>query len=583
MKQPLQPPVIAFAALVFAALLVPPPTLARQEDPPVPGVASQESIAEALRFRIEAYRSSGILQSGETTLAAPDLVAEVYESRRFAPIWTDDSARLDLFEGIRQAPSHGLLTRDYHLRELEGLGLEAGLPLDPFEAAERELLMTDALVRLAFHLRFGKVDPVALDPNWNFQAEFNHIEPAQALEGAVESGDLLGWLSSLAPVHPFYDRLRSALLRYQRIQAEGGWPTVPEGPTLRSGERSVRVTLVRERLAATGDMGGGSDSGGLSSVDGQEGDGGAAMAGEDPTLFDPALEDAVRRFQRRHGLEVDGAVGRETLAAMNVPVDARVDQIRVNLERGRWILRDLASEFVVVNIAGFEVSIVRGDSTVWQSRAQVGTTYRKTPLFRAEMSYIVFSPTWTVPPTILRQDVIPSIKADPGYLADRHMEVLDHSGTVIDPASIDWSSVSPGNFPYVIRQQPGPWNSLGRAKFIFPNPHFVFIHDTPSTGLFDQSVRTFSSGCIRIEDPEGFAVQVLKDPVRWSPSAVKEAFAGDETRTVHLPQKMPVLIQYWTASRLPDGEVQFLRDVYDRDPAILRGLNGDFALWRTTQ
>jgi len=523
--------------------------------------------AEEIRLRIETYRSTGQIWVGETALAAPGLLAELYEARQFAPLWDDDSNRRDLFDAIRRAPEQGFRTADYHLPELENRGLESGLPSTPTDAAAGDLLITDAVIRLVFHLRFGKVNPNALNADWNFEQEIRSQDPARALAEALEPGNLARELEGLPVQHPAYDRMKAALAEYRTIQDAGGWPRIGDGPTLHKGDRDSRVATLRTRLEATGDL----QAGGVS--------GSVGVGGEDPTLFDDALEAAVRAFQYRHGLDVDGVVGSGTLEALNVPVEARVDQIRVNLERARWILLDLGQDFVAANIAAFEVHIVRDDTIAWTTRAQVGKTYRKTPLFRADLDYVVFNPTWTVPPTILAQDVLPAIQSDIGYLETKHMDVLTHDGRVVDPATVDWASHSGRDLPYIIRQRPGPWNALGQVKFIFPNPNFVFIHDTPSTSLFDRTVRTFSSGCVRIEDPLDFAVQVLGGSGQWNDQAVSDAVASQETQTVHLAEPLPVLLLYWTAEGGRDGLIHFREDVYDRDGVILQELDGPFDFW----
>jgi hypothetical protein len=180
-------------------------------------------------------------------------------------------------------------------------------------------------------------------------------------------------------------------------------------------------------------------------------------------------------------LTADGAVGPATLAALNVPAEARVAQIRANLERARWVLYDPESEFLVVNIASFQLYLVRRGEIVWRTRVQVGRPYRQTPVFRADLTYLVFNPTWTVPPTILREDILPELRRDPGYLAARHIEVIDAAGGRVDPAAVDWSARS---FPHRLVQTPGADNALGRVKFMFPNEYSVYLHDTPSRGLY---------------------------------------------------------------------------------------------------
>jgi len=319
-----------------------------------------------------------------------------------------------------------------------------------------------------------------------------------------------------------------------------------------------RVPTLRRRLEIEGDM--------------------TTGAGNGSRRFDDPLRDAVIVFQERNGLDPDGVVGPRTLDALNVPVERRIDQIRVNLERARWVLRDVQGDYLVTNIAGFRVYLVRDHEIVWSTRAQVGKPYRKTPVFKAELEYVVFNPTWTVPPTILRNDVLPKIKSDPDYLRQKNMVLLDRGGKIVDPAGLDWSAIGDRGFPYVVRQEPGPGNALGRVKFIFPNSHFVFLHDTPSRALFERADRTFSSGCIRVERPLELAELLLDDPGNWNREAIDAVLDSGKTRTVFLDKPIPVLLLYWTVRLDPSGEdrIGFYRDVYDRDDAVLEALREGF-------
>ena len=301
-----------------------------------------------------------------------------------------------------------------------------------------------------------------------------------------------------------------------------------------------------------------------------------ASEASDSTRFDRELEQAVSRFQERHGLTPDGIVGPGTVEAANVTVEARIDQIRANLERARWIFHAVHGKFVLVDIAGFEVEIRQEDGLIWTCRAQVGKPYRETPVFRSDIKYLVFCPTWTIPPGILEKDTLPAVKRDPDYLTQRNINAIDRNGNVVDQASIDWSKHSAGDLPYTLRQEPGPNNALGQIKFIFPNPHFVYLHDTPSRSLFDQTDRAFSSGCIRVEKPFEQAELLLNDPEKWNREEIKKAIESGKTRTVFLPEPIPVLLLYWTVEVSPGGEVYFKKDIYGRDEAVLEGLNGEF-------
>jgi murein L,D-transpeptidase YcbB/YkuD len=354
------------------------------------------------------------------------------------------------------------------------------------------------------------------------------------------------------PRNAFYRNLKGALAEYRALAAAGGWPSVPAGSTLAPGMSDARVPALRARLAATGD---------LDSVE--------TAAADD--VYDGATVEGVRRFQARHGLEQDGAVGPATLAALNVPVEARIEQMRVNLERARWVLGDLGDDFLVVNVAGFRLYVVRRNEIVWTTRVQVGQPYRRTPIFVATLSYLVFNPTWTVPPTILRRDILPAVRNDVGYLASRNIDVIDDSGMVVDAMTVDWSG---STFPYRFVQRPGPNNALGRVKFMFPNEHFVYLHDTPSRDLFDRESRAFSSGCIRVEDPLELARLVLRRG--WDEQRIDDVVAAGRTETVTLDDPISVLLLYWTAEADVAGRVFFNADVYARDAEVSSALAAPF-------
>jgi murein L,D-transpeptidase YcbB/YkuD len=280
----------------------------------------------------------------------------------------------------------------------------------------------------------------------------------------------------------------------------------------------------------------------------------------------------VKSFQKGHGLQVDGVVGSATLAAMNVPVEQRIDQLRANLERARWFLRGLDGEVIVVNIAGFRASLIRQGRQAWETRAVVGKPYRETPEFRADMTYLVLNPTWTVPPTIFREDMLPKARRDPAFVATKGMRVVARGGGTVNPEAIDWHRVSGRNPPYQLVQPPGPENPLGVVKFMLPNKYQIYLHDTPQKELFRRTERTFSSGCIRIEDPLGLAEIVLARNGNWSRERIEGAVAAGRTRTVFLPTPLPVLLLYRTVEFADDGSVRFLADVYGRDARVLKAL-----------
>jgi len=504
---------------------------------------------EALRARVEALADEPRIDG--VAVADPWFLIRFYERRQFSPAWESDAKRDALLRALERSVEHGLDPDDYHVALLRAHMAET--PDEDREAAavHFELLASDALARYAFHLRFGKVNPEALEPSWNFSRTLEGTNPIAVFQRLIDAADIAAEAETLAPQEPRYAELKAALARYREIERAGGWPRLDASTTLKPGMRDPRVAQLRERLAIEGY---------------------AADAGGDPELFDESLEAAVRSFQRLHGLDADGVVGPRTIAAMNVPVEARIDQLKVNLERARWIFRDLEERYIVANIARFQVSLIENGKPVWTTRAVVGRPYRQTPTFRAQMTYLVLNPTWTVPPGILRNDILPEIRRDPSALARRNMVVLDTSGRVVDPATVDWNAP---NFPYMLRQEPGPDNALGRVKFMFPNPHHVYMHDTPSRELFNRADRTFSSGCIRLENPLELAEILLAETGRWSRAAIDAVLATGQPRTITLPRPLTVLLIYATA--VPEnGELYLLPDVYGRDARVLEALEAPF-------
>jgi murein L,D-transpeptidase YcbB/YkuD len=480
-------------------------------------IASQD-VSSHIRAQIDRMRAGDCVKLDDCPISSTIVLPALYEKYRYQPIWKNADAVSQLLAAIEDSYHDGLDPQDYHRAGIRRLQASLAAGGDPTTQADLDLVLTDSLVRLGYHLLIGKVDPESLDSNWNMERTLE-LDPILALSGA------------------------------------GGWPAVPAGDTLRPGMNDPRVTAIRRRLVVTGDM---------------------PTMDLDSHAFDDTVESGVKHFQRRHGLTEDGVVGEGTLAELNVPVEARIDQLRVNLERARWVLHDLPEDFVLTDIAGFNVRYFRSGQLVWLTRAQVGKAYRKTPVFRDRIRYIEFNPTWTVPPTILRQDILPKVKKDRGYLEEKNLQVIDREGKAVDAATIDWSRYPAAGFPYLLRQDPGPTNALGRVKFMFPNKHAVYLHDTPHRSEFDRARRAFSSGCIRIEDPFAFAGLLLDDRPEWDTARIEQVIESRKTTRVNLTEPLTVLLLYWTAEVDADRRVVFRSDIYDRDAAVLSALDGRF-------
>lgn len=482
--------------------------------------------------------------AGETLWSTPFL-RELYAAPDSAPRWSRKQLEV-LRAAIAESFSDGLNPHDFLDEKLNAL--------DELPGAARELIATEALARLAFTLRFGKCNPEALDPDWNYSRSFGKTDPTAWLRESIASDKLAERLAALRPADNYYLALKRALADFRARQERGEkWPSVSSGPTLKPDMRDARIIEVRARLAASGEL---TDT----------------TTPADASMYDAALVEAVRGFQRRQGLDVDGAIGRGTVAVMNVSLAERIAQLRLNLERVRWVFRDLEPEALSVNIAAFEAVYLDHGEVRWSGRVIVGKPFRKTPIFKDHLSYVELNPSWTVPPTILKEDILPKLRKDPGFLATKKLKLIDFDGKAVDATAIDWRKRG-ASFPWFLRQEAGPENPLGRVAFMFPNVHSVYLHDTPTRGLFALAERAFSSGCIRIEDPLKLAEEVLRDDPRWNRAAIDKAVAKGNNQRINLPRKISIMLLYLTAFPAADGAVEFRRDVYGRDPAVLNSLD----------
>jgi len=522
-----------------------------------------ELVAERIRTRIEAAGVVAELRAGGEPIYQSEVLPSFYERRLYRPAWSDKRGptRLadDLVGSLRRADLEGLRSEDYHLAGIVAVlaavraDAKRGPAIAPDRWAELDLLLTDAFLVYGAHLLAGRVDPETLRPEW--VANRRSADVAAVLEAALASGHIAGALEKLTPHHQGYRRLREALARYREVAARGGWPAIPDGSTLQRGGRGPPVEALRERLRLEDDLG-----------PAEEGDAG---------LFDEALEQAVKKFQRRHGLEPDGAVSAATLAALNVRVERRVEQLELNLERWRWLPQDLGRRHIIVNIAAFELEVVDDEAVVLSMRVVVGRPYNRTPVLSDTMRYLVLNPYWHVPRSIAAEELLPKVRRDPSYLARYKVRVFPGSSPdarEVDPATVDWSAVTPAAFPFRLRQDPGPLNALGRIKFMFLNKYNVYLHDTPARPLFERTQRDFSHGCIRIQHPIDLAVYLLRQDPRWSRDALLDTLDEAVDRTVPLPEPMPIHLLYWTAWADEDGTIQFRPDIHGRDAPLLTAL-----------
>lgn len=476
--------------------------------------------------------------------------------RWISPHWNNLTAINQLQDAIRKSSWDGLNPDDYHLETIEAC-LQRTVLADTSCMADwiqLDLLLTDACRLLAAHLANGKTDKKNTDPNWH--AAGRNIANLQKTnpDSILKSGMVIPRLYRLTPPHREYLNLKRALVRYRKIEKMGGWnPFVTQKTKIEKGMTLPEAALLRRRLAVE--------------------QGAIKPDTDDENLFDQTLHEQVMVFQQRNSLIADGVIGKLSIDALNIPVENRIQTIEANLERWRWLTDNPGQRHILVNIANFNLQMIDHNRCILSSSAIVGRPLRETPVFSSLMTYLVLNPDWTVPPTILNEDVIPEVINNPSYLSNKQMRVIAFDGSEVDPAIIDWNQATLSGFPYMIRQKPGSLNSLGRIKFMFPNPYNIYIHDTPGRSLFLRNERTFSSGCIRINKPFELARLLLEDQPNIDAENIREILDGGEPKTITLQQPIPIHIVYLTAWADDKGIAGFGNDVYHRDEPLIRALS----------
>lgn len=492
----------------------------------------------------------GATSVGDQRLNEPRAVSRFYKARDAKPAWLghDD----EIVTAIRGMEADGLDPADYHLEAIEKLAKEKDASAE--RAAHLDVLLADAVASMVDDLRYGRVRPVTVNPAWNVDPREGAPPLDSTLAVIAKSGSIAQAIASQRPDHFIYRGLVMQLAKLRRSVAQGGWPGVPAGgKPLKPGAVDPRVPAIRRRLLASGEMSGTQPS--------------------DSTRYDSALLGAVRRFQAMHRIQDDGVIGPGTIAAMNVGADVRMGQVRANLERARWVLGGLDGDFLLVNLPAFKAYLIQGNRNVWESRTQIGEEAMQTPTFRAKIRTVVFNPDWTVPPTILANEILADMRAGKNAIERQGLVIYDAQNQVVDPSSIDWSTADPENFPYTLRQPAGDDNALGKVKFLFPNKYQIYLHDTPSRHLFDAQKRTFSHGCIRIEHPLELAQNLLAGQDGWNPGKIQDAVAQSETESVPLDRPVTILIVYWTVSVGASGDVHYADDIYHLDAPLLAALD----------
>lgn len=479
--------------------------------------------------------STAYAQSG--SLLAPNATQKVL-SQSSGQIWSDRQVT-DLISALEGLAVHGLSPEDYHLTPLKAGNLTP---------AKRDELATDAWLSAATHMIYGKLDPVSVEPDWT--AGKRSVDITAQFAATMRSGYIAGSLDALAPPHPEYKSLQAEYARQRQLAQTETVTKVPEGDLIRPGAKGARVIALQARLLELG-----------------------LIIAEDATgTYNPATVEAVKGFQDASGLSSDGIVGTSTVRALNRGRQGQIEQLRVNLERWRWLPDYFGKRHLRANIAAFTVTAYEDKKAVRTHLTIVGKPFRKTPVFSDSVDYIVFNPWWETPNSLARRDKLPSFRKDPSAVERLGFDVLDRSGNKVNSSTIDWNSVSAENFPYRLRQRPGEQNALGQVKIMFPNVHNVYLHDTPTRGLFAQRQRAFSSGCLRTQDPIDLSEWLLKDTPNWDRAAIDKAVDSKRETRATLSESVPVHILYMTVV-VDEAGVRYLDDLYERDAKVLANLN----------
>lgn len=497
-------------------------------------------------------------------LWSAEAVDRFYADRKGQSLWLEAGqprpALASLIRVLEGLNTHGLNPDDYHLNALQvyinHLDMEA---LSPEQQTQLERLATDAFLTLATHMATGRVHPAVRKAR---QMPLDALPQLTRLLVDAVAMDQVAVPLTPHPADPaLYTGLQAALIRWERASEPR---PLPMGPSVRPGDRDERVEALRDRLATWEKLA-------------AEQPPAQAPPPDDPQYFDEALAQRVADFQRQMGLDHDAVVGPQTIAALNTSRAARMDQLRANLERQRWPAPTTDSDRLIrVNLPDFTLSAIREGQEVWRARVIVGRQYRPTPLLGGSIDTVVFNPTWEVPRRLVKEDLLPKIQADPGFLEREGMTLYQRTATgriPIDPVMLTQDSSAEAPMADIgIRQAAGARNALGQIKFLFPNNEQIYLHDTPSKQLFERTRRMFSSGCIRVETPLTLARFLMEAQPGWTQDRMEQIIRSGKTRTVRI-KPVPIQFVYWTA--WPDAEsgvLHFREDIYQSDQPLARAL-----------
>jgi murein L,D-transpeptidase YcbB/YkuD len=481
-----------------------------------------------------------------------NLTEQFYQQRNYQAVWLKHNNIVPeantVINILNNSYQDGLNPQDYHLIQLQQLQQSLAKPdLDAKQHSQLlidfDLTLTDAYLLYTRHLAMGKINPLQAYPTWNVMR--NNFNPINFLNNALIQQSIISSLTKLTPNLAQYTKLKQELAKYQELQQDGGWESIPNGPTLQLGQTNQRINLLQQRLAKTEDY---------------------TIDDDNPDNFTPQLADTVKHYQQLHGLKVTGNVDKLTLESLNQPVEQIIKQISINLDRLRWLPQQWESQYILVNIPSYSLQIINNGTTELTMPVIVGSGGdNKTCIVNSQVTNIELNPYWGIPRRIATQEYLAKIQDDPDYLSKHAIKVYDiRTNSQVSPSSIDWDQVKPNSFPYQLRQDPGVKNALGKLKFIFPNQCGIYLHDTSNRTLFGNNNRSLSHGCVRVGKPHDLAEYLLSGMQNWNNDKLDQAINTGKHRQIKLSTPFPIHIIYQTIW-VDESGTHFAKDIYKLD------------------
>lgn len=466
------------------------------------------------------------------------VLKDFYSSTNYRTVWQSEKKRKIVLAELLKSSEEGLNPEDYNLKTLYDFEKRA-TTLDSLDIVKYDILLTSCLQKYISHLTNGRLNPRKLYKNWDLKKNYIDLNATVAL--LLQTDSLAYKIQQLKPSHIVYKRLKKALRQINTFPKDDFKP-IKFTKIITPNDTNPSLIAIKKRLIYWKEL---QPKDSLSPV------------------YDEETVNALKKFQSRHGLAADAKIGAGTIASLNFSKNQRIQQILVNLERWKWYPKQMGKEYLIINIPDYKLTLVNNNDTLRTHRVIVGRAKRKTPILSSKLTQVVFNPTWTVPPTILREDVIPAILKSRSYLTQSNIKVYDSNGRIVSP--YEWQLSQAKTYRYV--QSPGTFNSLGMVKIIFPNRFSVYLHDTNHRDYFDKIDRSLSSGCVRVDNPLELTEYILDDEVNWNLAKITETLQNERTKFVNIKKEIAFHLLYWTAWS-ENNKLIFRDDIYNLDAAL---------------